>query len=89
MTELRPCPFCGGEAQADNDAYRERYINEVFGYVTEPAARNAWVFCTVCGAKGRTIHDREYDGYKSREREERMRQEAAEAWNHRAEEERV
>lgn len=80
---LRPCPFCGGEAEAATDAYRERFINELFGYVTEPAARNAWVFCTVCGARGRTIHDRDYDGYKNPEREERLKAEAAEAWNRR------
>lgn len=80
---LRPCPFCGGEAEAATDAYRERFINELFGYVTEPAARNVWVFCTVCGARGRTIHDRDYDGYKNPEREERLKAEAAEAWNRR------
>jgi len=83
---LRPCPFCGGEAEADTDAYRERYLSEALGYIRDPAARNVWIFCTVCGARGRIIHDKEYDGYKSREREERLKAEAAEAWNHRAEE---
>lgn len=80
---LRPCPFCGGEAEAATDAYRERFINELFGCVTESAARNVWVFCTVCGARGRTIHDRDYDGYRNPEREERLKAEAAEAWNRR------
>lgn len=81
--KLRPCPFCGGEAEAATDAYRERFINELFGYVTEPAARNVWIFCTVCGARGRTIHDRDYDGCRNPEREERLKAEAAEAWNRR------
>lgn len=81
---LRPCPFCGGEAEAATDAYRERVINELHGYVREPAARNVWVFCTVCGAKGRTIHDTDFDGYRNPEREERLKAEAGEAWNRRA-----
>jgi len=37
MTELKPCPFCGGEAKTgiDNDAGRFR----------------AFAYCTKCGAR--------------------------------------
>lgn len=83
---IKPCPFCGGPAEADTDAYRERFINDLFGTVIDSAAKNAWIFCTVCGARSRIIHDSEYDGYKDSEKEERMKAEAAAAWNHREEE---
>ena len=81
---LKECPFCGGQAEAATDGYRERFINDLFGSVIEPSAKNAWIFCTVCGARGRTIHDSEYDGFKDQERENRMKEEAATAWNQRA-----
>ena len=82
---LKPCPFCGGQAEAATDEYRERFINDLFGSIIEPAAKNAWIFCTVCGAKGRNIHDSEYDGFKDSKRESCMKEEAAAAWNQRAE----
>lgn len=83
---LKPCPFCGGPAEVETDAYRERFINEFFGTIIDPAAKNAWVFCTVCGARGRTIRDKKYDGYKDTQRENRLKEEAAAAWNQRTEE---
>ena len=67
------------------DAYRERFINDLFGSITEPAAKNAWTICTVCGARGRTITDRQYDGYVNRDRERIIKENAAAAWNQRAE----
>mgnify|MGYP002623544235 CR=1 FL=1 len=83
---LKPCPFCGGDAKAVTDAYRERFINEIIGRIIEPAARNAWIFCTVCGARGKAVNDPDYDGFKNTERENRMIEKAAAAWNDRAEE---
>ncbi len=82
---LKPCPFCGGPAEAGTDAYRERFINELFGTITDPTAKNAWIFCTVCGARGKTVHDTQYDGYKDPDRETTMIEKAAAAWNQRAE----
>lgn len=83
---LKPCPFCGGQAEAATDAYRERFINDLFGYIRDPAAKNAWVFCTVCGARGPAVRDKQYDGYKDRDRENQMKEQAAAVWNRRAEE---
>ncbi len=80
---LKPCPFCGGPAEAGTDAYRERFINEIIGRIIDPAPKNAWIFCTVCGARGRTVQDKEYDGYKDPAREAAMITRAADAWNHR------
>jgi hypothetical protein len=80
---LKPCPFCGGPAEAGTDAYRERFINNLFGFTRDPAAKNAWIFCTVCGAVGQKIEDTEYDGFKDPAREAAMIARAADAWNHR------
>ena len=47
MAELKPCPFCGGEAD----------------YRTENFERTVWVKCTVCGiATGRYETDEIVDG---------------------------
>lgn len=78
-------PFCGGKAATASDEYRETFINSVFGYTIEPAARKVWVYCTVCGAIGESVYDREYDGFKHPDREKRMEKEAIEAWNRRVE----
>lgn len=83
--ELKPCPFCGGEAEVVTDAYRQRFINEIIGTITDPAAKNAWVICTVCGSRGRTIRDKQYDGYVNRDRERIIKEDAAAAWNQRKE----
>ena len=81
--KLRNCPFCGGEAEGTRDEYRQEYINPLFGSVTVPAASKAWAYCTECGARGRVVRDKDYDGYKNSKREERLKKEAVEAWNRR------
>lgn len=46
MTELKPCPFCGGDAE-------KRYIkrNKLFAYMRFPYnTRYVYVCCKVCGA---------------------------------------
>ena len=83
--DLKPCPFCGGRAKVVTDIYRERFINDLFGRITDPAAKNAWVLCTVCGSRGRTITDKQYDGYVNRDRERILKEDAAAAWNRRKE----
>lgn len=42
MPELKPCPFCGGEAKISKDAY--------FGDVY------CWVECRVCKSRTSNIH---------------------------------
>lgn len=81
--KLKPCPFCGGEAEVASDEYRQEYINPLFGSVTMPAASKAWAYCTKCGAMGRVVRDKDYDGYKDLKREERLKKQAIEAWNRR------
>ena len=81
--KLKPCPFCGGEAKTVTDEYRESYVNEIIGNIMFPAASKAWTFCTVCGAMGAVIRDKNYDGYKDKKREERLKEKAITAWNKR------
>jgi hypothetical protein len=78
---LKSCPFCGGQAEANTDAYLEKIIKG--RSCEEPAARSAWVFCTDCGAMGPTINDTQYNGRKSQERERAIIEKAAAFWNHR------
>lgn len=42
MDELKPCPFCGGEAKPSG----ERFENTIL----------SWVYCTRCGAAGGYLH---------------------------------
>ena len=72
MTDLKPCPFCGGEA-------------EISYYATEqsnlPAGR--FVECVSCAATGPSF---EIQG-DAPDRDEYTQAEAAAAWNRRAVEE--
>lgn len=38
---MKPCPFCGGEAEYDNSDH----------------GHSEWIYCTNCGAKGPTNYD--------------------------------
>lgn len=84
--KLKHCPFCGGKAEVVTDEYRERYVNKIIGKIIFPAASKAWTFCTECGAMGRVVKDKDYDGYKNAEREERLKEQAIKAWNMRVKE---
>lgn len=42
MTELKPCPFCGGEGIVERD----------YPPSETPANDHEWVECKVCGATG-------------------------------------
>lgn len=70
--ELKPCPFCGGEAAILDADYVSVGWNE--GY------RRAYVACNSCGASGRKIRVTNYYG----EPEGTVR-DAVDAWNRRTE----
>lgn len=40
--ELKPCPFCGGEAKRSEETYGVTFMS--------------WVYCTSCGAQGASRH---------------------------------
>ena len=50
MTELKPCPFCGGEAEHYEDGYMQHYVvctrrgcyARSFGFESEAEAIDAW-----------------------------------------------
>ena len=48
MTELRPCPFCGGEAKHGYDG------DPIFGRIVH------WVYCKECHAKTRESSDEDF-----------------------------
>ena len=47
--ELKPCPFCGGEARIGG----YEYVNSGGHY--HPATNPIYVICTKCGAKTRSV----------------------------------
>lgn len=72
MTEqLKPCPFCGGEAKVDK--YKSKYITEVY------------VMCTECFCKTDSYYINTYYNIYNRTDEECIKY-AVEAWNRRVKE---
>jgi Lar family restriction alleviation protein len=69
MSELKPCPYCGGE-----DAYNV--------YLPDPYSRDqyAWVNCKTCNASGGQFVQRVYPDDKSFSRNE-MELESTKLWN--------
>lgn len=69
--ELKPCPFCGGDAKTyDYEGKRDIYDPDTLGYVDAEYFTRWGCGCEVCGAM---VH------------EKRSEAEAIEAWNTRAE----
>lgn len=69
MTELKPCPFCGGEAMMQ------------YGYPRQQGGKWKKVFvkCKVCKAKTQTIDQLPFQAW------EECKKRAKDAWNRRAE----
>lgn len=81
MAELKPCPFCGGEAEVET--HFSCVYEMIYGEVE----------CKSCGQKKRgkktfDTYDATYEGYDTpewvRNAHEEARQSAIEAWNRRA-----
>jgi len=70
MDELKPCPFCGGEAKllTDCDGGGGRFDEKITYFF--------WCVCKKCGAKGK-VHKNIYFN-------ERMKNAAINSWNRRA-----
>jgi Lar family restriction alleviation protein len=68
--ELKPCPFCGGEAVQGRS----------FGFDSHGHLDEYYIYCFTCGAKG-PAYDKENDILRLTERTVRK---AADAWNRRA-----
>ena len=70
MAELKPCPFCGGEADTyDYVAVRDIYDAGTLGYVDTEVYTKYGCGCHVCGAMVA---------------EQMSKEKAIEAWNRRA-----
>ena len=72
MSELKPCPFCGGEAKVTKD--RDCWGHGEF-------VLKVYVMCKSCHSQGKPIYDRDVWP------ENQMEVEAIEAWNRRADKE--
>ena len=69
MAELKPCPFCGGEAKVQKDVHSIDGGLRLFYYVR----------CCLCGA----IAGFKLECYP-RQKEHKAKREAIDAWNRRA-----
>lgn len=69
MEELKPCPFCGGEARLKHGK----------PYQQGKGKKSAFVQCRVCDAKTKTVFDLAYQAWQD------MDKFAIERWNRRAE----
>lgn len=73
MTELKPCPFCGGEAKLMHGAPWQQKQNR----------RSAFVQCRICKAKTFIFFQKAYEAWQD------VEQYATGAWNRRANDEKM
>lgn len=81
-TELKPCPFCGGEADI-LDNRNEHVSYRAFGYGIRAYPTWYKCYCKKCGAVGATIHI-EKGCENNSFYEKHAKEEAIKAWNRRA-----
>ena len=82
MTELKPCPFCGGEAAIYDDRYEE-YSVGAFGSIRRHTPTFYQCYCTSCGAKG-TLKQIDYGCEGNTWWQKEVKQQAVNAWNRRS-----
>lgn len=80
-SELKPCPFCGGEADVWSNE-NEQVSYRAFGYGTRGYPTWFKCYCKKCGAVGATIHI-EKDCQNNSAYERWAREDAIKAWNRR------
>ena len=75
QVKLKPCPFCGGKAKINKCTMELPFSEE----------RNAFsVFCTECGCSPFEFDEINlYYNYDWKEREDKLKNQAIEAWNRR------
>ena len=89
MTELKPCPFCGGEKAKLNYHQSKYYGQNCFG--AKKIKFTGYIVCTKCFSRGKpvsVVSDRvDCMGWR-KELQEKMFPRAAEQWNRRADNDR-
>lgn len=75
--ELKPCPFCGGEAKYENSMEMNPVIDESGAYVDADFVYWETVYCTKCKVQIFSGDNDEDEGY------------AIELWNRRANDENI
>lgn len=87
MSELKPCPFCGGKASVMDNA-NEEVSYGAFGYGTRGYPTWYRCYCTECGAAGEPVRI-EKGGENNTFYEKYTKEKAIEAWNRRANDEQI
>lgn len=80
--ELKPCPFCGGEAEIYDDR-NETYSVGAFGVCRRVLPTCYKVFCRKCGACG-SVSKVDKDNIFDTQLQEEARAKAVKNWNRRA-----
>ena len=85
MSELKPCPFCGGENIAvgsdKGTVYRH---NTAFGDLTRSVPTVRWAYCVDCGCVAPAEKVNNFDGFYKPDEQEDALNRAISAWNRRA-----
>ena len=85
MSELKPCPFCGGENIAvgsdKGTVYRH---NTAFGDLTRSVPTVRWAYCVDCGCVAPAEKVNNFDGFYKPDEQEDALNRAISTWNRRA-----